>query len=111
MSDTILSQMPESVKMVEPASALYEELARMKDFDDATRSVTLSAEDQRDLGLLTNLSGATVTNNADGSRTVTLNVQDASATPEAGEAGVKSVPEASDKFAQKGNATNASSSL
>jgi hypothetical protein len=99
MSNAILGNMPEMVSMVEPAKAAYTDLANLPGFDDATMSVTLPADDARNLDLLTSLQGATVENLPDGSRKVTLAAAPAESASANSAPGVKSVPDAESKFA------------
>lgn len=72
---SLIDRMPASVSSVEEAKATYTALAQMVK-EENNPTVTLPADDKRDLGLLETLAGcAPVVTNTDGTRTVTLLVE------------------------------------
>jgi len=97
MTDNLLSKVPSSIAAVPEALAAWEELAKMVQ-DDSNPVVTLPGEDARDLTLVTTLGGADIVTNEDGTRTVTLKVEEASI-DESDEGSVKEAATAESKFA------------
>jgi len=94
---SVIDRMPASVKLVPEAAQAWEDLAKLVK-DESNPVVLLPAEDKRDLDLLTQIGGITVTAK-DGAREVTLLVETAAPAAEKPATAVKEAAAAESSFA------------